>query len=145
MLATKLKSSRLYFELHITIQEKPLLKLLPNPFLKLKIMRITRSILFTALFALVLGTATANTNPETKTARNEIKTLIQKANLAENLKSDVTVNVTFMVNSKNEIIILSTDKDKLDSRIKSTLNYKKLKSSDMKVNVTYTLPVKLKK
>ena len=54
-------------------------------------MRITRSILFTALFALVLGTATANTNPDTKTARNEIKTLIQKANLAENLKSDVRI------------------------------------------------------
>lgn len=108
-------------------------------------MRITKSILFTALFAMVLGTATANTNPEKKTARSEIKTLIQKANLVSELKEDVTVNVTFMVNAKNEIIILSTDKEKFDKRIKSTLNYKKLKSSDMKVNVTYTLPVRLKK
>ena len=108
-------------------------------------MRITKSILFTALFALVLGTASANSNPETSTARNEIKTLIQKADLATDLKNDVTVNVTFMVNAKNEIIIMSTDKENLDSSIKSTLNYKKLKSSDMKVNVTYTLPVILKK
>ena len=110
-------------------------------------MRITKSILFTALFAMVLGTATAsvNTDPETTTARKEIKTLIQKANLASYLKNDMTVNVTFMVNAKNELIIMSTDKENLDSRIKSTLNYKKLKSSDMKVNVTYTLPVKLKK
>ncbi len=94
---------------------------------------------------MVLGTASANTDPETKTARKEIKTLIQKANLASYIKNDVTVNVTFMVNAKNEIIILSTDKEKLDDSIKSTLNYKKLKSSDMKVNVTYTLPVRLKK
>ena len=108
-------------------------------------MRITKSILFTALFAMVLGTASANTNPETSTARNEIKTLIQKADLATDLKNDVTVNVTFMVNAKNEIIIMSTDKKNLDRSIKSTLNYKKLKSSDMKVNVTYTLPVILKK
>ena len=108
-------------------------------------MRITKSILFTALFALVLGTASANSNPETSTARNEIKTLIQKADLASNLKNDVTVNVTFMVNAKNEIIIMSTDQENLDRSIKSTLNYKKLKSSDMKVNVTYTLPVILKK
>lgn len=108
-------------------------------------MRITRSIFFTALFAMVLGTATANTNPESNTARNEIKKLIQKANLITDLKEDVTVNVTFMVNAKNEIIIMSTDKENLDRRIKSTLNYKKLKSSDMKVNTTYTLPVKLKK
>jgi len=94
-------------------------------------MRITKSILFTALFALVLGTATASTNPNTNTARKEIKTLIQKSNLAENLKEDVTVNVT--------------DQENFDNRIKSTLNYKKLKSSDMKVNMTYTLPVILKK
>lgn len=108
-------------------------------------MRITKSILFTALFALILGTATASTNPEITTARNEIKTLIQKSNLSSYLKKDVTVNVTFMVNAKNEIIIMSTDQENLDSSIKSTLNYKKLKSSDMKVNVTYTLPVVLKK
>ncbi len=110
-------------------------------------MRITKSILFTALFAMILGTATANSDsdPNTNTARNEIKTLIQKSNLASELNSDMTVNVTFMVNAKNEIIIMSTDQEKLDRSIKSTLNYKKLKSSDMKVNVTYTLPVILKK
>ena len=108
-------------------------------------MRITKSILMTALFALILGTASASTNPETNSARSEIKKLIEKANLTSDIKNDVTVNVTFMVNSKNEIIIMSTDKKNLDSSIKSTLNYKKLKSSDMKVNVTYTLPVILKK
>ena len=108
-------------------------------------MRITRSIFFTLLFAMVFGTATANTNPEKKTARYEIKKLIQKSNIAASIKNELTVNVTFMVNAKNEIIILSTDQEKLDRRIKSTLNYKKLKSSDMKVNVTYTLPIRLKK
>ena len=108
-------------------------------------MRITRSILMTALFALVLGTATANNNPEKNSARYEIKKLIEKANLTADLKSDLTVNVTFMVNSQNEIIIMSTDKKDLDSSIKATLNYKKLKSSDMKVNKAYTLPVILKK
>jgi len=108
-------------------------------------MRITKSILMTALFALILGTASASTNPETNSARNEIKKMIEKADLAEGIESDVTVNVTFMVNAKNEIIIMSTDKKNLDSSIKSTLNYKKLKSSDMKVNVAYTLPVILKK
>ena len=108
-------------------------------------MRITKSLLLSTLFAFVLGTASANTNPETTTARNEIKTMIQKANLAASLKNDVTVNVTFMITDNNEMIILSTDQENLDSRIKSTLNYKKLKSSDMKVNVTYTLPVILKK
>ena len=108
-------------------------------------MRITKSILMTALFAFILGTVSASTEPETNSARYEIKKLIEKANLTSDIKGDITVNVTFMVNGKNELIIMSTDKKKLDSRIKSTLNYKKLKSSDMKVNTTYTLPVVLKK
>ena len=108
-------------------------------------MRISKSILFAALFTLSLGTLSAETNPETTSARSEIKTFIQKADLASAIKEDLTVNVTFMVNGKNEIIILSTDKTELDSRIKSTLNYKKLKSSDMKINTSYTLPVVLKK
>lgn len=107
-------------------------------------MRITKSILLSTLFAFLLGTATANNNPETTTARNEIKTMIQKANLVANLKDDVTINLTFEVNDKNEIVIMSTDQTNLDSIIKSTLNYKKLKSSDIKVNVTYTLRVSLK-
>jgi len=107
-------------------------------------MRITKSILFSALFALVLGTATANSNPESNTARAEIKTLIEKSNLATDLKKDVTVYVTFMVNAKNEIIVMSTDQENFDSKIKSTLNYKQLKSSDIKSNKTYTLPVTLK-
>ena len=106
-------------------------------------MRITKSILLSTLFAFVLGTASANTNPVNNSARNEIKTMIQKANLVANLKNDVTVNVTFMVNDNNEMIILSTDQENLDRDIKYTLNYKKLKSSDMKVNVKYTLPVNL--
>jgi len=108
-------------------------------------MRISKSILFVALFAFFLGTANASTNPENITARKEIKTLIQKTNIASTVDKKVKVNVTFMVNEKNELIILSTDQKDLDHRIKSALNYKKLKSSDMKVNVTYTLPIVLKK
>ena len=108
-------------------------------------MRITKSLMFTALFALVLGTASANTNPENKTARQEIKTWIQKADLASTIKEDLTVYVTFMVNEKNEVIVTSTSGDGLDTSIKNTLNYKQLQSTDMEVNKTYTLPVVLKK
>ena len=69
-------------------------------------MRITKSLLFSALFAFVLGTASANTNPENTTARKEIKTWIQKADLASDIKEDVTVYVTFMVNEKNEVTLI---------------------------------------
>jgi len=108
-------------------------------------MRITKSLLLSALFTLILGTASANNNPTTKTARAEIKEMISKANFAKNISEEVTLNVTFQVNGKNEIIIMSTDNDKYDSSLKSVLNYQKLKSSDIAINKTYTLPIKLKK
>ena len=108
-------------------------------------MRITKSLLFSVLFAFVLGTATASTNPTFKSARNEIKELIVKSDIIDSYSEDVTFNITFMINAKNEIIIMSTDNKDLDQSIKEVLNYKKLKSADMKVNTTYTLPVALKK
>ena len=55
------------------------------------------------------------------------------------------MNVTFQVNAKNEITVISTDSDDFDSNLKSVLNYKKLKSSDMSIGKTYTLPIKLTK
>ncbi len=108
-------------------------------------MRITKSLMFSILFAFVLGTASASTNPTEKSARTEIKEMIVKAEITKDLKAETTVNVTFQVNAKNEIIVISTDNDNLDSSLKSVLNYKKLKSADIHVGVTYTLPVKLTK
>ena len=108
-------------------------------------MRITKSLMFSILFAFVLGTATANTDPNLKSARTEIKEMIVKAELTKDLKAEITVNVTFEINAKNEIIVISTDNDSYDQSFKSVLNYKKLNSSDMSIGKKYTLPIKLTK
>ncbi len=108
-------------------------------------MRITKSLLLSALFTLVLGTTFAKGDPAAKSARTEIKEMITKADFAKEISEDVTLNVRFQVNGKNEIIIISTDNDKYDASLKDVLNYKKLKSSDMSINMIYTLPIKLKK
>ncbi|MFT4534003.1 MAG: hypothetical protein ACJA1A_002496 [Saprospiraceae bacterium] len=108
-------------------------------------MRITKSLLFSILFAFVLGTASASTDPTVKSARTEIKEMIVKAEITKDLKAETTVNVTFQVNAKNEIIVISTDSDDLDASLKAVLNYKKLKSSDISIGITYTLPIKLTK
>jgi len=108
-------------------------------------MRITKVLIFSALFALTVGTATASTNPTFTDARKEIKKLIIKSDMIGTIQEEVTLNVTFMVNDKNEIIVMSTDNEDYDYSIKAILNYKKLKSSDMKINTNYTLPLVLKK
>ena len=108
-------------------------------------MRITKSLMFSILFAFVLGTASASTDPTAKSARTEIKEMIMKSEITKDLRAEITVNVTFQVNAKNEIIVISTDSVDFDSNLKSVLNYKKLKSSDMSIGKTYTLPIKLTK
>ena len=108
-------------------------------------MRVLKNILLTALLTCILSSLNANTEPGTLTARKEIKTWIQKADLTAELKENVTIHVTFMINNKNEIIIQSTSKENFEHRIKAALNHKKLDSTDMKPNIKYTLPIILKK
>ena len=111
-----------------------------------KIMRITKSLLMSAILSLFIGTAAmANGGPTEKSSRIEIKELIQKSDAFKEIKKDMTIHINFMVNDKNEIIILSTDDSNMDKLIKGILNYKKLKSSDIKINTKYTLPLVLKK
>jgi len=81
-------------------------------------MRITKSLIFSALFALTVGTATASTNPTFSDARKEIKKLIVKSDIVDVVQKEVTLNVTFMVNDKNEIIVMSTDNEDYDASIK---------------------------
>ena len=108
-------------------------------------MRITKSLLFSFLFVFILGTAKADTDPNLTSARTEIKQMIVKAELTKELIAEVTINVTFQINAKNEIIVISTDNDQYDTTLKSILNYKKLNSSDMSIGKHYTLPIKLTK
>ena len=108
-------------------------------------MRITKNFLMTAAFAFLFTALNANTNPNFDSARQEIETLMTKAEVFKYLDEDMTIHVTFQINSKNEIIIISTDQEKYDDNIKYTLNYQKLESTDMKINTNYTLPIVLKK
>jgi hypothetical protein len=100
---------------------------------------------FSILFAFVLGSASASTNPTKESARTEIKEMIVNAKITQDLTAEIKVNVSFQINVKNEIIVISTDNDDFDTSLKSVLNYQKLKSSDICIGKTYTLPIRLTK
>lgn len=51
------------------------------------------------------------------------------------------VNISFLVNGQNEIIVLSTSSPEYDSQIKTRLNYRKISVSELDYNTIYTLPV----
>lgn len=51
------------------------------------------------------------------------------------------VYIDFMINPKGEILVLSTNNDILDRKIKQRLNYKKVYNHQLNYNEVYTLPV----
>jgi hypothetical protein len=75
--------------------------------------------------------------------RNEIKELIQNASLQYGETESLVVN--FLINSENEIIVVSTNDKKNESAIRSALALKKVKGSDLTKNKLYTLPIQIKK
>ena len=87
----------------------------------------------------------ANTSPidgKPSKAIDEIEKIIQKIDFDQSTMTIHTANVFFMVNSHNEVIVLQTSSDEIDSLIKSELNYKTLKNRDLQVHKIYTLPIR---
>lgn len=62
----------------------------------------------------------------------------------ENLDEGM-IYIDFMLNDKSEIIVLSTSNENLDLTLKSVLNYKTLKSSELDYYKKYTVPVRIVK
>jgi hypothetical protein len=55
------------------------------------------------------------------------------------------VNVEFLVNANNEIVVLNVSESSFDYNIKSRLNYHKVETSDVIRNKIYSVPVVFKK
>ncbi|MEY3419804.1 MAG: hypothetical protein RIR48_84, partial [Bacteroidota bacterium] len=60
------------------------------------------------------------------------------------IKSDTKINISFFINSQNEVIVVATNNKDLDGVVKSTLNYKKIAVNDLEYNKVYTVPVHIK-
>lgn len=71
----------------------------------------------------------------------DVEKLLKKSDLA--LKTTETATVKIMINTKNEIVVLSVDTQntEVDSFVKSRLNYKKV--STKTASDIFTLPIKI--
>jgi len=88
----------------------------------------------------------ATTNPdglEPNVLANEITTLLKNPEFR--IAEDLRANVTFMLNKKNEIVVISvdTESEQLERYIKTRLNYSKLKEGLSTTAKTYKIPVKI--
>ena len=105
-----------------------------------------KKVFFALLFVSVAGMSFAKADNPIKTEgaelRMEILSLIGIPPLDGSLEERVLIQ--FTVNAQNEVVILSTDNVELDSYIKSKLNYKQLKTTDVVINERYSLPLVVK-
>lgn len=95
----------------------------------------------------VSSTAMASTSTET-TSKNKLRTELIKLLGDYELSFDqqtLTANVSFIVNDKNEVVILSVrSKDEnIQSYVKSKLNYKKIDCSGITKGKIYVMPLKI--
>ncbi len=104
--------------------------------------------LISAFAFVLIATASFANDSNTSTLedlRAEISTHLQKLNISNLDKASATLNVKFLVNDANEVIVLSVDNDSYDSTIKSQLNYTKLDTDGVQKNTVISVPVTFKK
>ena len=109
-------------------------------------MKIKNAILCTAVALISTFSLTANPygldeKTTGSTTVKEIKELIQDMDLDYLKLEDQTIKVQFMLNAEDEIIVLGTDDESLDQRIKSHLSYTHIKENDLESYKIYIVPV----
>ncbi|MDT0552030.1 hypothetical protein [Urechidicola vernalis] len=93
----------------------------------------------------------AYANPSTKTnqkqqLRSELVQLL--GNLEEvNEESEITASVSFIINEKNEVVVISVNSKSSLVReiVKGKLNYKTVKASGIERGEIYSVPLKIEK
>ncbi|GLR15963.1 hypothetical protein [Portibacter lacus] len=77
--------------------------------------------------------------------RAEILKLVKSIDISDIEENYERTYIQFIVNSKNEIVVVNVSSSEFEARIKSKLNYKKLKTENVEQNEIYTVPVVFKK
>ncbi|QTE23194.1 hypothetical protein [Polaribacter cellanae] len=96
----------------------------------------------------VFSTSANNTDPkvekDTKALRIEMNTFIGKF-IPVRVKKPTTAEVSFMINNRNEIVVLSVDSKntQLNSFLKNKLNYKKVLAKGVIKGEIYKMPLKV--
>jgi hypothetical protein len=110
-------------------------------------MRNLKSII--AILAISLSTvfsanATETNSSKTKELRAEIVSILGNT-ISLEIKKTSTAEISFMINNKNEIVIISVNSkiNKLNSIIKRKLNYKKVDVKGTKKGEIYKMPLKI--
>lgn len=108
-------------------------------------MKSVKSLLAVVCFAMISNFAIAAGTPNNKKPEGaQIQAYLKGIDFNKMVKADTKVNISFMINAQNEILVVSTNNKDLDGVLKSALNYKSISVSELEYNKIYTVPVLLK-
>ena len=105
-------------------------------------------VLIAAITLTLFSTSTAFAFTET-TAKNNLRTemvsLLGDKSSIEIESQTLKANVSFLINEKNQVVILSVDSNNknIDTYVKSKLNYKKVNASGITKGKIYIMPIKI--
>lgn len=101
------------------------------------------------VFAMSVTSTFANNEDKLKKKGSEVRTEVAKllGKYDRNLDTNLKTEVSFIINRKNEIVVLSVDSknQSLVSYVKRKLNYKRIKVSALNYMKVYKLPLKVKR
>lgn len=101
------------------------------------------------VFAMSVTSTFANNEDKLKKKRSEVRTEVVKllGKYDRDLNASMHTEVSFIINRKNEIVVLSVDSknQSLVSYVKRKLNYKKIKVNTLNYMKVYKLPLKVKR
>lgn len=96
---------------------------------------------FAAVLLFTTNTYASNDPGKKTDVRNEISATLSKMDLEEE-----NFMINFIVNSKGEIVVISTSSQKSDRLVREVLNYKKVGTeAGVNIHTMYTMPVTIKK
>ncbi len=105
-------------------------------------MKTSRKFILAVCLSLVTAFTYANNKPlAVKSENAQIKNYLEKIDFNKVLQASTTLNIDFMINDANEIIVLGTNKENLNAIIKTGLNHKTIDVTNLKRNSLYIIPV----
>lgn len=107
-------------------------------------MKTLKFLICQVLFIVFISTvAGISGNIKSNTEAIQIQSILSKIDFKRYTLLPSTFNVSFMINGKNELLIVSTNNRELDEVIKSNLNYKQIAVETLEYHKVYTIPVRL--
>jgi ATP:corrinoid adenosyltransferase len=107
-------------------------------------MKTTKNLIVAVCLTLVASFTIASSKPTIKKSENtQIQNYLEKLEFNKVIKDEATLNIHFMINDANEIVVVSTTNPALDEIIKTGLNYKTLDVSNLEHNSLYIMPVRV--